>query len=178
MARSLRIAAKAAHQIPDRAGVAWAQHELGTLYLAADDPAAADRWLSEAQRLRRELRDHEGLAATEQNLAVLCRRLRELLREGRLAPRRRGLRRLAAAGPALLPFIWRGGGPSSSRGRGIRWLAVVPLVAIIAGGTWLAVAAITGHDDDGGGGGTGSDGQPPTAESEARATAPALRPAW
>jgi Divergent InlB B-repeat domain len=108
LVRSLGIAAEAARRIGDHAGAAWAQHELGTLYLAADDPAAAEQRLSEAARLRRELGDREGLAATEQNLGVLCRRLRELVREGRLAPRRQGRRRLVAAVAALLLLLTGG----------------------------------------------------------------------
>lgn len=102
LARSLGLAAKAAENIADPAGAAWARHELGTLHLAADDPAGAERLLSEAQVLRSELHDREGLAATEQNLGVLCRRLRELLREGRLTPRRQGPRGLAAVAIALV----------------------------------------------------------------------------
>ena len=55
------------------AGRAWAQHELGTLQLAAGDPAEAKRLLERARKTRERLGDTEGLAATEQSLGVLCR---------------------------------------------------------------------------------------------------------
>jgi hypothetical protein len=105
LVRSLGIAGEAARQAGDQAGAAWAEHELGTLHLAADDPAAAERHLSEAQRLRSAIGDRDGLAATERNLGVLCRRLRELVREGALQRRRRGRGRLLAALAALLLLL-------------------------------------------------------------------------
>jgi hypothetical protein len=108
LARTINLAAKAAAQLGDPGDAAWAEHELGTLRMAADDPAAAERHLAEAQRLRRELHDRDGLAATEQNLGALCRRLRELLREGRMEPQPRRISRASAAVVLLLVLL--GGG--------------------------------------------------------------------
>jgi List-Bact-rpt repeat protein len=56
------------------AGRAWAQHELGTLHLAAGHQKEAARLLEQARSTRERLGDAEGLAATEQSLGVLCRR--------------------------------------------------------------------------------------------------------
>ena len=108
LARTINLAAKAAAELGEPGDIAWAEHELGTLCMAADDPAAAERHLAEAQRLRREPYDRDGLAATEQNLGALCRRLRELLREGRLEPQPRRSSRLAT-GIVLLLVLLAGG---------------------------------------------------------------------
>ena len=107
LARTINLAAKAAAQLGEPADIAWAEHELGTLCLAADDPSAAERHLAEAQRLR-ELHDRDGLAATEQNLGALCRRLRELLREGRMEPQPRRISRAWA--PVVLLLVLLAGG--------------------------------------------------------------------
>ena len=56
------------------AGRAWAQHELGTLQLAAGNSKEAARLLEQARSARKRLGDADGLAATEQSLGVLCRR--------------------------------------------------------------------------------------------------------
>ena len=74
---ALQAAGKPPVRIADEvheAGRAWAQHELGTLHLAAGDTATAGRLLERARETRRRLGDEEGLAATEQSLGVLCRR--------------------------------------------------------------------------------------------------------
>jgi hypothetical protein len=96
LARSLRIALRAAQEAGDELAAAWAKHELGTLHLAAEDAAAAERLLGEARDLRRRLGDSRGLAATDRNLQVLCQHLRQLLRDGRLVETGR-----------LLGRVWR-----------------------------------------------------------------------
>ena len=153
--RSLREILAAAERHGDKSARAWALHELGTLHLAGNDLLGADRELSRAAELRRELGETRGLAATERNLQVLCRTLRQLMREGRMRERR-GLRRLlhapfavvavffvvvfAAATAAIAASGWFSGGPAPA--------AEVPTVAQIlpssgpaTGGT---VVTITG----------------------------------
>jgi hypothetical protein len=100
--RMLLAALRAARALGDDSAVAWAQHELGTLHLAAGQFVEADSRLSEAHALRQRLGDREGVAATEQSLRVLCRHLRELLRE---RPRVRAPRRLVLAAVALLLLL-------------------------------------------------------------------------
>jgi hypothetical protein len=94
--RTLRSALRAAERLGDQDAIAWAKHELGTLRLAAGDPEGADRDLSQAREIRERIGDRRGLAATERNMAVLCRQLRMMLRaeelvrrepRGRLTPR-------------------------------------------------------------------------------------------
>ncbi|HEY2631597.1 MAG TPA: tetratricopeptide repeat protein [Solirubrobacteraceae bacterium] len=77
--RSLESALSAAERLGDTVSKAWVLHELGTLNLAAGRDAAADRMLSEAHELRRQAGDTHGLAITEGNLQVLCRKLRARL---------------------------------------------------------------------------------------------------
>lgn len=96
--RSLGIARTAAERVGDLAGLGWAEHELGTFRLAAGDRAGADRHLEEARRIRREIRDEAGLAATEHNMRILCRELRRQLQH-------RGRRRLMLALAALLLLL-------------------------------------------------------------------------
>jgi Divergent InlB B-repeat domain len=99
--RSLGIARTAAERAGDLVGLGWAEHELGTFRLAAGDRADANRHLEEARRIRREIGDQAGLAATERNLQVLCRELR-----GELSSRSgRGRRRLLLAVAALLLLL-------------------------------------------------------------------------
>ncbi|MGZ4233787.1 MAG: IPT/TIG domain-containing protein [Solirubrobacteraceae bacterium] len=102
--RSLRTTLAAAERHGDSSARAWALHELGTLHLACNDLRAADRELSQAVELRKELADTRGLAATERNLQVLCRTLRQMMREGRMAERR-GLRRLLHAPFAVIALF-------------------------------------------------------------------------
>jgi hypothetical protein len=71
LVQAVRMALKAAQALGDRAGVAWARHELGTLSLGAEDAAAANGDLEQALRLRRELGDEAGAEVTQHNLAVL-----------------------------------------------------------------------------------------------------------
>ena len=103
--RSLRGTLAAAERHGDRSARAWALHELGTLHLAGNDLPSADRELSRAAELRKELGDTRGLAATERNLHVLCRTLRQMMRDGRMTERR-GLRRLRRAPFALMAALF------------------------------------------------------------------------
>jgi uncharacterized repeat protein (TIGR02543 family) len=106
LVRTLRTALCAAEKLGDKPAIAWAHHELGTLHLAAEIPAAAQQHLEQARTIRRELGDAEGLAATEHNLVHLCRQLRDLLRDGRFqTPRWRGRRALLLAAAMTLFFF-------------------------------------------------------------------------
>ena len=87
--RTLHKASAAAERLGDLHAKAWALHELGTLHLAARDLIRADRELSEASELRRGLGEDRALMATERNLQVLCRTLRQGMREGRIVERTR-----------------------------------------------------------------------------------------
>jgi hypothetical protein len=102
LVRSLNIALRAAVNLDESAAAAWARHELGTLHLAAEDAAGAERWLGEAREIRERIADRRGLAATERNLQVLCQQLRQLVRDGRLVQRRGVLRAVLAVAVALL----------------------------------------------------------------------------
>ena len=102
LVRSLKIALEAAEKLGDSHALGWAKHELGTLHLAAEDTAAAERRLGEAREIRRRLDDRRGLAATNRNLEVLCQNLRQLLRDGRLVRRRTLLRPALGIVVALL----------------------------------------------------------------------------
>ena len=94
LVRSLNISLRAARQLGDASEVARSCHELGTLHLAAENPAGAERALGEARETRARLDDSRGLAATDRNLQVLCRHLRQLVRDGKLVQRRGTLRSL------------------------------------------------------------------------------------
>ena len=104
---SLRDTLRAAERVPDlEQAVAWAEHELGTLHLAVEDAAGAERRLERARDIRERLGDTDGLAASEQSLGVLCRQ--EAL--GRRLHRRRGPdRRLLLALAAALLLLLIGG---------------------------------------------------------------------
>ncbi len=120
LVRSLRLALRAAGRLKDKPARAWAHHELGTLHLAAEDMAAAKRHLSEAARLRRDLGDADGLAATAQNLGFVCRRLRDL---------------------------WREGGPRRWRTREALVLAVAIVLLLFVGAAAMAIVRPPHHDD-------------------------------
>lgn len=107
LVRSLRTALHAAEKLGDKPAIGWAHHELGTLHLAADDAAGAERHLAQARTIRKLLGDKEGLAATEHNLGYLCRQLCEMVHEDRLPPDRWGGRRalVLAAVMTLCFFI-------------------------------------------------------------------------
>jgi uncharacterized repeat protein (TIGR02543 family) len=104
LVRSLRLIRTAAEKAGKPAVVAWSEHELGTLHLAAGDNAGADRHLEEARRIREEIPDRAGLGATDQNLEVLCRQLRGELRQERRQSGR-GRRRLTVALAAVLLLL-------------------------------------------------------------------------
>jgi hypothetical protein len=85
--RTIGVTLNIAERVRDFEIVAWARHELGTLQLSAGDLAGADRELTEAERLRRETDDHDGLAATQHNMVELCRQARARLHERQQARR-------------------------------------------------------------------------------------------
>lgn len=122
--RSLQDVKDAAERAHDLHGVAWATHELGTLHLCADDSENASRLLQDARRLRSDLGDRVGLAATEHNLQMLCGRVQQLMREHRLRRRAEYLRSpliigLAAAllgGGVAGGAVVAGGGSTRSTG--------------------------------------------------------------
>jgi hypothetical protein len=121
LVRSLNVALHAAQRLGDWSAVAWAKHELGTLQLAVEDVSGAERELGEAREIRQRIGDRRGLAATDRNLQVLCRQLRELVRDGRLAPRARALRFLRLGTP----------------------LAIAAVMLLLAGGVAGAVIAVS-----------------------------------
>ncbi len=102
--RSLRELLSAAERHGHDEARAWALHELGTLHLAAGHLVRADHDLSQAAELRRRLNDERGRAATERNLQVLCRTLRQMMRTRRLVERR-GIRRFIPASNAILAAL-------------------------------------------------------------------------
>jgi hypothetical protein len=73
LVQALRIAHGAALALRDKAGEAWARHELGTFAIGAEEADAAVRELEEARRIRHKLRDEAGQAVTEHNLATARR---------------------------------------------------------------------------------------------------------
>jgi hypothetical protein len=73
LVQGLRIALGAALALGDKAGEAWARHELGTFSIGAEDADAAVRELEEARRIRHKLGDEPGEAVTEHNLATARR---------------------------------------------------------------------------------------------------------
>lgn len=86
--QTLRTALRAGEQLGDLDAVAWAEHELGTLRLAAGDVEDAERNLRRAKEVRERIGDRRGLAATDRNLGTLCERLRQMLRNEELVRRR------------------------------------------------------------------------------------------
>lgn len=71
LVESLRLTLRAARALGDSQGIAWARHELGTLFLGADDAAAANAELRESLRIREEIGDEAGAEVTRHNLAAL-----------------------------------------------------------------------------------------------------------
>jgi hypothetical protein len=124
LVRSVRIALRAAESLGDQSAAAWAWHQLGTFHLVAEDHRGADRALEEARAIRERLGDRAGLAATDHNLRVLCRRLRELVHESESGRgRQRFSQRLVVAAAAALLLVFAlgvatgnllGGGESQS----------------------------------------------------------------
>ncbi len=84
LVQTLRIALRAGKALGDDSAIAWAEHELGTLKLAAGDIEGADRDLSRAREIRERIGDRRGLAATERNLGALCDRMRSMVRDEQL----------------------------------------------------------------------------------------------
>ena len=79
--RSLRTALQAAELLGDPLSEAWALHELGTLQLLAGKHAEADRQLGKAREIRERCHSRD-IAATNNNLQVLCQTLRRLTHRG------------------------------------------------------------------------------------------------
>jgi hypothetical protein len=106
--QTLRTALRAGEALGDLDAVAWAEHELGTLRLAAGDVADAERNLGQAKEIRERIGDRRGLGVTERNLGALCERLRQMLREGEMAeaaPQGSSTPRLALLA-VLLAFVF------------------------------------------------------------------------
>ncbi len=99
--QSLRTALRAAKRFDDLVGEAWALHEQGTLYLAAEKHVDAASLLSEAHDLRYRLEDTHGLTITDHNLQVLCKTLQARLHESSL---RRWLERIVERPVTALIF--------------------------------------------------------------------------
>jgi len=154
LVRSLNVALHAAQKLGDWAAVAWARHELGTLQLAVDDVAGAERELGEAREIRQRVGDRRGLAATDRNMQVLCRQLRQLVRDGRLAPRRRVLRLLRFGTP----------------------LAIAAAMLLLAGGVAGAVIAVSDSPEERGGNESAENGSPAPPEQPPGATTPGQGP--
>jgi hypothetical protein len=98
LARTLHETLSAAERVSDPFAVAWANHELGTLHLCAENPAEAEHALRQAREMRDQLADRRGLAATDHNLTVLCRLLQEFVSDRRLIEPSRLIRRLLLLG--------------------------------------------------------------------------------
>jgi hypothetical protein len=117
---SLRVALRAAEQLVDEGGRAWALHELGTLHLAAEKLPEADTALSRALELREKIRERSSVAITERNLRVLCRTLRARLHSQASAathePRRPS--RIAFLALAIVPLLVGGAAGAVIRGSG------------------------------------------------------------
>jgi hypothetical protein len=69
---TLRRVARAAAALGERGWEAWAQHERGTLALAAEDHATASEFLNRALAQRNALGDEAGAALTLHNLQLLA----------------------------------------------------------------------------------------------------------
>jgi hypothetical protein len=107
--QTLRTALRAGRALGDDSAVAWAEHELGTLRLAAGDVEGADRSLQKAREIREKIGDRRGLAATERNMQALCDRLRSMLRNDELVRNRpRRISRLLSLAGLFLVLV--GGG--------------------------------------------------------------------
>jgi tetratricopeptide (TPR) repeat protein len=110
--QTLRIGLRAARELGDEATIAWAEHELGTLKLAAGDVEEAERNLRQAREIRERIGDRHGLAVTNRNLGALCERLRNMVRDEELVRRSGGRRPSFARTIALaaLCVVFFGGG--------------------------------------------------------------------
>jgi hypothetical protein len=117
LVRSLHEIKDAADHVKDSNTVAWATHELGTVHLCADNPHEASRLLQEARKMRADLGDRAGLAATEHNMQILCGRVQQLMQQ-------RSLRR---------PVEY------------LRSPLVLGLAAVLVGGGVAGGAVVAGH---------------------------------
>ena len=112
LVQTLRTALRAGRALGDESAVAWAEHELGTLRLAAGDVEGAERDLRRAREIRERVGDRRGLAATERNMHVLCERLQSMLHDEELVRREarseRAPTRMLSLAAALAIFF--GGG--------------------------------------------------------------------
>jgi PKD repeat protein len=120
---SLQTALEIATQLGDTPIRAWALHEQGTLHLAGEDYAPADKLLSEAHGLRQKIGDTHGARLTGENLQALCRALRVRLHERRSEKLMRTLNRpaptfvlgaLLLISGGVLGVMIRGSGRTSS----------------------------------------------------------------
>ena len=102
--QTLRTALRAGEALGDLDAVAWAEHELGTLRLAAGDVADAEQNLRKAKEIRERIGDRRGLGVTERNLGALCERLRQMLRDDELV--RRDTRRSPTSRLALFAVLF------------------------------------------------------------------------
>ena len=151
--RSLRELLGAAERHGHDEARAWALHELGTLHLAAGHLVGADHDLSQAAELRRRLNDERGRAATERNLQVLCRTLRQMMRTRHLVERR-GIRRFIPASNAVLAalvIVVLGAATAGAAASGL-------IGGAGSGGVGTATAAGRGAGGAGGSGSRGSGG--------------------
>jgi hypothetical protein len=107
LVNTLRIAIRAATERVDPQLLAWAEHELGTLHLAAGDDAGAEGRLARAEEIRERIGDRAGLAATRHNLGTLCRHLRRRLHEDgdRTSSAHRRGRRVAICAAAVVLLL-------------------------------------------------------------------------
>jgi hypothetical protein len=105
LARSLRLALRDAQALGDRAGEAWAHHELGSLHLAAGETAEAEDHLAEALRIKEEI-GGEGRCVTRHNLDAARRDAEDL--EANSRSHRRKMLRIVSAG-AVLALLAGGG---------------------------------------------------------------------
>ena len=118
--QTLRIALRAGQELGDDAAIAWARHELGTLRLAAGDVAGADRELRQAREIRERIGDSRGSGATQRNMQVLCKRLRDMVQAEELV-RPHGRRRSpgrALTAAAVCAFLFAGGVAAGSLASG------------------------------------------------------------
>ena len=149
LVRSLNISLRAARKLDDAAEIARTCHELGTLHLAAEDPAGAERALGEAREIRDRLGDSRGLAATDRNLQVLCRHVRQLIRDGRLVPKRGVLEtvwRFRAVVAVAVAMLLAAGVASAVVDRGN---SVDPGIVERGNGVEPLAVCANGRDDDG-----------------------------